>query len=73
MVTNVYRLDGRDVEEHDLVWRKSSKSQYNGNCVETAILPSGRIGVRDSKDKQGPILEFSHREWDKFVAGVRNI
>jgi hypothetical protein len=27
--------------------------------------------VRDSKDPAGPMLTFSAREWDAFLAGVR--
>jgi hypothetical protein len=29
-------------------WLKSSFSFANGDCVEVAALPDGRIGVRDS-------------------------
>lgn len=36
-------------------WRKSSHSGANGNCVELAALP-GAVGVRDSKDPDGPVL-----------------
>jgi hypothetical protein len=30
-------------------WQKSSYSTSNGQCVETARLAGGRIGVRDIK------------------------
>ena len=53
-------------------WFKSSLSFCNSNCVEVASLPGGQIGVRDSKDTEGPVLRFTPGEWDAFVGGVRN-
>jgi hypothetical protein len=55
-------------------WLKSSHS--NGgygdqtNCVEVAQL-SGRVAMRDSKDRAGPVLAFTHPEWQAFVGGIR--
>ncbi len=53
-------------------WFKSSLSFSNSNCVEVASLPGGAIGVRDSKDAEGPVLRFTSGEWDAFLGGVRN-
>jgi hypothetical protein len=53
-------------------WVKSSLSFSNGNCVEVTRLPEGGIGVRDSKDTQGPVLRFTSDEWRAFLGGVRN-
>ncbi len=53
-------------------WVKSSLSFSNGNCVEVASLPEGEIGVRDSKDAEGPVLRFTSDEWRAFLGGVRN-
>jgi hypothetical protein len=56
----------------DSYWIKSSLSFSNGNCVEVASLPDGEIGVRDSKDSEGPVLRFTPGEWHAFLGGVRN-
>ena len=56
----------------DAYWTKSSLSFSNSNCVEVASLPDGEIGVRDSKDSEGPVLRFTPGEWHAFLAGVRN-
>ena len=53
-------------------WIKSSLSFSNGNCVEVASLPEGEIGVRNSRDSEGPVLRFTSDEWDAFLGGVRN-
>jgi Domain of unknown function (DUF397) len=53
-------------------WIKSSLSFANGNCVEVARLGDGQIGVRDSKDPDGPVLRFAASEWAAFSGGVRD-
>jgi hypothetical protein len=53
-------------------WIKSSLSLSNGNCVEVASLPGGQIGVRDSKDPEGPVLRFTSDEWRAFLGGAHN-
>lgn len=52
-------------------WVKSSYSFSTGNCVEVANLPGSQVGVRDSKDTEGPVLRFTPDEWQAFLAGVR--
>jgi uncharacterized protein DUF397 len=52
-------------------WRKSRHSNAEGDCVEVAFLPDGRVALRDSKDAgTGPALLFTPREWAAFTAGV---
>jgi Domain of unknown function (DUF397) len=57
------------VDTADARWRKSSFSS-NGNCVEIADLPSGARAVRNSRDPDGPALEFTAAEWRAFLLGV---
>jgi hypothetical protein len=52
-------------------WIKSSFSFSNGNCVEITTLPDGMIGVRDSKNPEGPVLRFTSGEWNAFLAGAQ--
>lgn len=51
-------------------WHKSSRSGTNGQCVEVAATP-GQVLVRDSKDREGPVLVFTPDEWQAFAASVR--
>lgn len=39
-------------------------------CVEVATK-DGHVGVRDSKQANSPVLEFTDDEWGAFVAGVK--
>jgi Domain of unknown function (DUF397) len=50
-------------------WRKSRLSGANG-CVEVVIQADG-VAIRDSKDRNGPVLRFTRPEWEAFVGGVR--
>jgi hypothetical protein len=52
-----------------LEWRKATKSQGSGNCVEVAAS-DGSICVRDSKDPDGPVLRFTPGEWTAFLDGA---
>lgn len=53
-------------------WVKSSRSMTNGNCVEVAGLSANRVGVRDSKNPQGYVLQFTLARWSAFVGRVRD-
>jgi hypothetical protein len=71
-VPNLSSDPRNDAEASGSRWAKSSLSYANGDCVEVATLPDGSIGVRHSKDSEGPILRFTSSEWRAFVGGVLN-
>lgn len=51
-------------------WRRSSHSTSGEHCVEVAAL-SASIGVRDSKDPEGPRLAFTPATWRRFTQQVK--
>jgi hypothetical protein len=54
-------------------WHKSTRSGGNGgNCVEVADNLPGIVAMRDTKDRDGGTLIFTHAEWAAFVGGVRD-
>lgn len=49
-------------------WRTSTYSGNGGStCVEVADNLPGRVYVRDSKDRSGPVLAFAPEAWRSFV------
>lgn len=50
-------------------WRKSTKSQDNGGCVEVADLQR-HVAVRDAKNPNGAALVFTAAQWDAFIDGA---
>jgi len=70
MTTPIPAADPPDLR--GVTWRKSRHSANEEGCVETAFLADGRIAVRDSKDRKGPALIYTPREWDAFVKGAKD-
>jgi hypothetical protein len=52
-------------------WRKSTRSIGNGQCVEAARMADGRLAMRDSTDKTGPVILLSQREWSDFLRKIK--
>ncbi|WP_021595351.1 DUF397 domain-containing protein [Actinomadura welshii] len=53
-------------------WRKSGHSDHQGgDCVEVADLAAA-IGVRDSKDPDGPRLTLSKAAWGTLTADIKS-
>jgi hypothetical protein len=63
------------VTDRDLTgakWRKSTKSSGGNDCVEVADNLPQIVAVRDTKNRDGATLTFTHRDWSAFLAGIRN-
>jgi Domain of unknown function (DUF397) len=55
-----------------LAWRKSTRSIANGQCVEAAALADGRLVVRDSVNKCGPVATFTVNNWRAFIKEIKD-
>ncbi|APU16065.1 MULTISPECIES: DUF397 domain-containing protein [Actinoalloteichus] len=52
------------------IWRKSSRSQNTTNCVEIGRTP-GRVGIRDTKNRDGGTLIVGRADFSSFLRAVK--
>ncbi|MFE9096084.1 DUF397 domain-containing protein [Streptomyces sp. NPDC007264] len=50
------------------IWRRSSYSGGQGDCLEVADGCPALVPVRDSKRPAGPVIRFGPDAWRAFVA-----
>lgn len=55
----------------ELVWRKSRRSGFQGNCVELADAGDA-IAVRNSRFPQGATLAFPTRDMAGFLDAIKS-
>ncbi|WP_052865074.1 DUF397 domain-containing protein [Streptomyces niger] len=53
------------------IWRASSYSGGQGECVEIADNIPGIVPVRDSKWPGGPVIGFGREAWGDFIESLR--
>ena len=58
------------IELRQLIWRKAQRSMNAGDCEEVAPA-NGKIFVRDSKNPDGPMLEYSAHTWRGFLGHAK--
>jgi hypothetical protein len=59
----------------EAIWHTSSYSGANNSCVEVAtnlLDTTGHVYVRDTKDREGSLQQYTRAEWQAFVHGVRD-
>ena len=63
--------NGAAADQLAVTWRKSTKSNPSGSCVEVGALPDGEIAVRNSRHPSDPALVYTRAEIAAFLAGAK--
>lgn len=53
-----------------LKWQRAERSLSNGECVEVARAGAW-VTVRDSKNPQGEMIDYSEKAWRSFLSRTR--
>jgi endonuclease YncB( thermonuclease family) len=57
-------------QSHAPMWRRSSYSSVQGNCVEVAGCQRCDVVVRDSKQRAFAVLRFARRDWTDLLVAL---
>ncbi|MBQ1067150.1 DUF397 domain-containing protein [Micromonospora sp. D75] len=60
-----------EANQATVTWRKSTRSNGSGDCVEVADGLPGVVGLRDSNDPARPAPERRSRRTDRVLRGFR--
>ena len=74
-MTHNSATDATRIDLSTVQWHISTRSSSGGaNCVEAGPLNdgTGRVALRHSKHPDGPVIIYTHAEWDAFVGGVKD-
>lgn len=55
-----------------VTWRKSQRSNSQGNCVEMAELADGSVAMRNSRFPHGPALVYTRAEVEAMILGAKD-
>jgi hypothetical protein len=64
-------MDAQPEQYSPIIWRTSRYTADQHSCVEIAVRRAS-ILVRDSKDRDGAILEVAPARWEDFLGRIRN-
>ena len=52
-------------------WHTATRCN-TANCVEVAFLPDGKVGMRDSKNRDSQFLTFTTSQWETFLQRAKD-
>ncbi|MFG2088130.1 MULTISPECIES: DUF397 domain-containing protein [unclassified Spirillospora] len=65
-----HSADESDYVEIRGTWRTSSRSANTGSCIQAAA-DEAVVVARDSKNPNGPVLDFGAEAWTTFLTTVK--